>query len=123
MNKTIENYFGFFLENYSIVEDKEELLKEIFLNLFAEKAKGDGFIDAYEETISKSYLELFYKYLCFKLKNPESENVEKQFFDTYKKPVPRGPRTYLRPVAERKSQPSRSTSSGYCPADWQASSK
>ena len=40
----------------------------------------------------------------------------------YRKPVPRGPRSHLRPVAARKSQPSASTSSGRMPAVWHASS-
>ncbi len=35
--------------------------------------------------------------------------------------MPRGPRRYLRPVAESMSQPIASTSRGICPADWQAS--
>lgn len=59
-------------------------MKELFLNLFAEKAKGDNFIDAYEDTIAKNYLDMFYKFLWFKLRNPEMENVGKLFFDSYK---------------------------------------
>ena len=35
--------------------------------------------------------------------------------------MPRGPRRYLRPVAESMSQPMRSTSIGSWPTDWQAS--
>jgi hypothetical protein len=34
----IENYFSFFLEQYIQAKDKEELLRQIFLMLFAEKA-------------------------------------------------------------------------------------
>ena len=60
-------------------------MKELFLNLFAEKAKGDSFIDAYEDTISEKFLELFYKFLWFKLRNPDMDNIGKQFFDGYKK--------------------------------------
>jgi len=48
INEMIQNYFSFFLEQYGQAKDKEELLKELFLMLFAEKAKGDTFIDAYE---------------------------------------------------------------------------
>src|SRR5262249_12818923 len=40
---------------------------------------------------------------------------------TYRKPVPRGPRRYLRPVAESMSHCSSRTSSGRWPADWHAS--
>ena len=35
--------------------------------------------------------------------------------------MPRGPRKYLRPVAESTSQPISSTSTGSWPTDWQAS--
>ena len=53
------------------------------MNLFAEKAKGDHFVDAYEETISSAYLELFYKFIWFKLRTPEIDNIGKKYFEAY----------------------------------------
>lgn len=34
--KVIENYFSFYLERFKEAEDKEGLLKELFIKLFAE---------------------------------------------------------------------------------------
>src|SRR5437879_7431411 len=43
--------------------------------------------------------------------------------DTYRKPMPRGPRRNLRPVAARKSHRSAFTSIAICPTVWQASTR
>ena len=42
---------------------------------------------------------------------------------TYRNPVPRGARRYLRPVADNRSHPRSWTRVGSCPTDWQASSR
>jgi hypothetical protein len=79
IQKVIKNYFSFYLERFKETIDKEELLKELFVKLFAE-ADMKTTVEPSILTTGEEYLKVFYKYVWWKLKSPEIENFGKRFF-------------------------------------------
>ena len=83
ISKLIENYFSFFLSQYKASEDKIKLIKQLFIKLIQDKGEEEQFVDAYEDTIAEAYLQLFYKYIWFKMKNPDVKDFGTRFFSEY----------------------------------------
>ena len=79
----IENYFSFYLQHYKTTKDRDKLLRQLLLKLFTDKGDEEQFVDAYEETIVDSYVELMYKYIWFKLKSLDIKDFGTTFFKEY----------------------------------------
>lgn len=79
IQRVLKNHFSFYLEKFKEAIDKEELLKELFVKLFAEVDKKTS-VEPYILSTGEEYLKIFYKYIWWKLKSPEIENFGKRYF-------------------------------------------
>lgn len=82
ISEYLENHFGFYLQQFKEASDKEDLLRQMFIRLFADKnVNEEAFVDAYEQSIGQEHLDLFYNYLWWTLNNPRIENFGKRFLE------------------------------------------
>lgn len=68
------------MEKFQVAEDKESILKNIFMSLFTNQSDPEQMIEPYIRTIGDDCLQLFYKWLWVRVKQPEIENFGRRFF-------------------------------------------
>eukprot|EP00347_Sterkiella_histriomuscorum_P005686 403355653 len=80
LTNAIEGNFSVFLEKFENSTDQEQLLKELFIKLFVEAPIQDAEVYPHINLVAQDFLDLFYKYIWFKLKSPDIKNFGKRFF-------------------------------------------
>ena len=65
---------------YKDASDKEEVLIQLFMRLFAEWDSSEVKMEPYIQTIGEEYVHLFYKYLWVKFDSPLIDNFGLRFF-------------------------------------------
>lgn len=66
------------MQSYSTAADKEQHLKNMFADIFAEKDLTA--VEPYVHAIGDEYLKMFYQFIWFKLNQPTIENIGKKYF-------------------------------------------
>ncbi|CDW76566.1 UNKNOWN [Stylonychia lemnae] len=80
IQNSIENTFSYYLQAYESSEEKENHLKRLFAEIFCEKKIEDSELSPEIGLVAEDYLELFYKYIWWKMKSPEIEKFGQKFF-------------------------------------------
>jgi hypothetical protein len=66
------------MQSYSSSPDKEAHLRAMFIDIFAEKTADS--IEPYVQAIGKEFLENFYQYVWYRLKQPSIDAIGKRYF-------------------------------------------
>ena len=74
----IMNICSNLLSQYETSENRETLLREMFIACFAES--HDRNLEPYVDKIGETFLELLYKHVWWRMRMPEIENFGKKFF-------------------------------------------
>lgn len=76
----IESTFSSFLEKFEKCEDKEDLLKQLFVELFTDCNFEDKALMPHLSSVADDYLTLLFKFIWSKLRTPDIKNFGKRFF-------------------------------------------
>ena len=71
--------FSYFMESYEAAQDKEQVLRNMFITVFAEVSVPPA-IEPWTITVGEENIQLFYKYLWVRCKSPEIKDFGRNFF-------------------------------------------